>query len=255
MNGFCFEMANSDSDEDDINVGEVERVSNDYVSRVRRGVRAGARVRRYRFDKYQHDEDEIEVVGELVETATADGDYIRLSYGAKNVDVHAELYAFVAADIFLAKRTTLAARGLMKKAVNFCIEKKLASNVYDAYMMARPIIGAVMALTPAEREWMRFCGDSQTQIHLDRAEELSSGKVELTPSTMEKVLRMVTFVIAVLMAGGCFILWQVALSHLSMYHEGIYYGGVAIATAAFLYMLVEAYTRATAKFYRMIPEK
>jgi hypothetical protein len=93
--------------------------------------------------------------------------------------VHTELYAYAARLAYLQKRTTQFAKATMAKVVAFAIEKKIASSQYEAYKLARPVVSAIMAITPAETDYYKFVGNPVTQHYQDLADRAARGDIEL----------------------------------------------------------------------------
>jgi hypothetical protein len=227
------------------------------VSRVARGCRGGVNVRRYRLDRASIREifvDEPLIEGDL----SADGDYIQLEHGGIKTLVHAELYAFASTEVYLAKRTTLGARGLMKRTVNQAIEKKFCTNSFDAYVLARPIVKAVMAMTPAEREFSTFMGDHTIQEHLDEVNDLTSGRIPIQPSPFERCLRMLSLVSAFLMISGSSFVMFTGINWVMQFAGSGVVGTISalvIVLGFVWFAVVEQLRRYNTKFYRIIQEK
>jgi len=247
----------SDSDTDDYSDGTQAS------GRRSRGLRGGRRVRRYRFTcnmvsiPHYFSED---IVDEPYEEGPVDGDYLELIYQSGSDEtrttVHADLYAFAAKTQFGAKRTMLQARSLMHKCMNYCTENKLGGE-FKAYQLTRPVVKAVMALTPAEKDLTAFFGSAATQEHLDRADEVAEGKHQLQ-LTWKGWLTRIFFLllnITIIMSTHLFIYYLINMLAARTSCAAIDVVGGFITALVGLYGIYDVWCRYKTKFYRIIPVK
>jgi len=225
-----------------------------------RGIRGGRRVRRYRFTHAPlvlNDELEEIQCDEVYTEGPIEGEYLTLCYqdGDKQatITVHKELYGFAAGLNYLAKRTTLQARGLMSKCMNYCSEKNVAS-VYDAYKLSSAVVAAVQAVTPAERQYADVVGSPATGRYIDEANDLAGGKITLTITRWESFWRFVTLAISVALVWSGHMIAYCVLNYVAAGSAVVWYGGVMLLCSA-TYGIYDQYCRCSTKFYRLVPEK
>jgi len=201
-----------------------------------------------------------DVVNEPYDEGPVDGDYLELIYQSGSNEtrttVHADLYAFAAKTQFGAKRTMLQARSLMHKCMNYCTENKLGGE-FQAYQLTRPVVKAVMALTPAEKDLTAFFGSASTQEHLDRADEVAEGKHQLQVTWKGWFMRLFFLLlnITIITSTHLFIYYLVNMlaARTSCAAIGIV-GGFIVALVG-LYGIYDVWCRYKTKFYRIVPTK
>jgi len=156
-----------------------------------RGVRAGGRVRRYRFRP-----DSVRFMGrheeDLSEYPTAD--WLDLEFerrrspfnGPYKIRVHAKLYAYASRHVFLARRTTQMSRALMSKCVAWCQQNDITDE-HQAYKLATDVVAACQYLTPAEIKYQEIVGTCSLTEHYDVAQQVAAGQVKLRADLKQRL--------------------------------------------------------------------